>query len=113
MVNKELSKAVSKHLKKSNLGGSKELSPGSTGRRYEPASGVKKHNERIHKESKYMDDNKKLPFTFSKPKKSQKTKLVKCKNCGDIKRVNKNTVGVICESCKQYSGVEEINEQET
>jgi len=109
MANKELTKAISKGLKKSNLGGSKELSPG-TGRRFEPAGGVNKLNERIHKESKWADDNKNLPFTFSKPRKAQKAKTVKCKNCGAIKSVNKNTVGVICTECKQYSGVEEINE---
>ena len=107
---KAITKAVSDHLKKSDLGGSKELSPGATGRRYTPESGVRKHNERIHKESKWADDNKNLPFTFSKPKKAQRQKLVKCKNCGALKYVNKATVGIICNDCKEYSGVEEINE---
>lgn len=110
MANKELTKAVTKHLKNSNLGGSKELSPGATGRRYEPASGIKKHNERIHRESKWMDDNKNLPFTFSKPKKSARGCYKKCSNCGDIKHVNINTVGIECKNCHQYSSLEEIDE---
>lgn len=109
-MNNEIKKAVTRHLKKSDLGGSKELSPGATGRRYTPAEGVKKHNERIHRESKWADENKKLPFTFSKPAKAKRAKTVKCKNCGAIKSVNINTVGVICNDCKQYSAVEEINE---
>jgi len=110
MANSELKKAITKHLKKSDLGGSKELSPGTTPRRYAPEGGVNKHNERIHKESKWTDDNKNLPFSFSKPTKSQKSKIARCKNCGTIKSVNKNTVGVICNNCKQYSAVEEIDE---
>jgi len=109
MANNQFVKDLSKGIKQSDLGGSKEISPGSVGRRYEPEAGVKKHNERIHKESKWADDNRNLPFSFSKPKKAQRSKIVKCKNCGAIKSVNKNTVGVICSECKQYSAVEEID----
>ena len=110
MPNKAFIQDVSKGIKNSDLGGSRELTPGAVGRRYEPEVGVQKHNERIHKESKWADDNKNLPFTFSKPKKAQRQKLVKCKNCGALKYVNKTTVGIICNECKEYSGVEEINE---
>jgi hypothetical protein len=99
--------AVQKELKNTNI--SSELSPGSTGRRYEPQSGLKRHNERIHRESKFADDNMNLPFSFSKPKNPQRRKTVKCTNCGNIKSVNKNTIGVVCNSCNVYSSVEEVN----
>jgi len=110
MVNKALTNDIAKGLKNVDLGGSKELPAGATPRRYEPAGGVNKHNERIHNESKWVDENRNLPFTFSKPNKDQRQKLVKCLNCGALKMVNKNTVGVICSGCKQYSSVEEIND---
>ena len=110
MANKAFVKDLSKAIKKSDLGGSQELTPGTTGRRFEPEGGVNSLNKRIHKESKFADDNKNLPFTFSKPKKAQRQIIVECKNCGALKLVNKTTVGVICSECKQYSGVEEINE---
>lgn len=110
MANSELTKAISKGIKNSDLGGSSELTPGTTGRRFEPSEGTANLNRRIHKESKWADDNKNLPFTFSKPTRPQKQKLAKCTNCGDIKWVNKNTVGIVCAACKQYSSVEEIDE---
>ena len=110
MSNSVLKADVSKALKNSNLGGSRELAPGATPRRYEPASGVKKHNERIHKESKWTDDNKNLPFTFSKPKRGAKGCVKKCAKCGDLKHVNVNTVGIECKICKSYASLEEIDE---
>lgn len=82
-----------------------ELSPGSTGRRWEPEGGVRNHNERIHRESKIATDHKNLPFEFSKPKNSGKTKVVRCKKCKHVTSVPKNTVGMICDACKKYVGV--------
>jgi len=87
-----------------------DLTPGSVGRRWEPAGGIKKHNERIHRESKFVDDHKNLPFTFSKPKKQTVNKLVQCVSCGHITYASKNTVGVICSECKQYSEVKEVSD---
>ena len=110
MANSELTKALSKKLKQSNLGGSQELTPGATGRRFEPAEGVNNLNKRIHKESKFVDENKNLPFTFSKPKKSARGCYKKCATCGDIKHVNINTVGIECKKCHSYSSLEEIDE---
>ena len=110
MANKELTKAIARGVKNSNLGGSKELAPGATGRRFEPNEGVNSLNKRIHKESKWADDNKNLPFTFSKPKKSARGCYKRCSNCGDIKHVNVNTVGSECSECHQYASLEEIDE---
>ncbi len=86
-----------------------ELSPGSTGRRWEPEEGVKKLNERIHKDSKFADDYKNHPFKFSKPAKSAvKNKVLRCDSCGHIIRGSRNTVSMICPSCKIYSSVQEV-----
>lgn len=85
-----------------------ECSPGSP-RRYEPEMGVKKHNERIHRESKYADDCKNLPFSFSKPYKAKgRTTYIKCDNCGHITSGTTNTVGIICNECKKFSTVTEV-----
>ncbi len=105
-MNNEFKRDLSKAIKNSDI--KQELSPGSVGRRYEPKAGVKKHNERIHRESKFADDHKKLPFSFSKPSKPKRSKLIKCCNCGNITSANKDTVGVICCSCNTFSAVEEV-----
>lgn len=86
-----------------------ELRPGATPRRWEPECGIKKHNERIHKESKFADNNKNLPFTFRKPPKpvSRNVTLV-CDNCGAYISGTKATVGVICKSCNKFSTVSEV-----
>lgn len=84
-----------------------ELSPG-TERRWEPEGGLNAHNKRIHRESSYVDKNKNLPFTFSKPKKSGRRQHMKCKNCDNIVYVSINTVGIICKECNAYVSVEEV-----
>lgn len=89
--------------------GKSELSPGAIGRRWEPEEGLQKYRERIHRESKYADDNKNLPFTFSKPKKKKRSALVKCKNCGYVFSATVETVGVICRNCKKFSSTEVID----
>jgi len=86
-----------------------ELNPGSMGRRWIPEGGIQKHNEKIHRESKIADDYKNLPFKFSKPIKSKKHVIAKCKNCGYEIHVPKNTVGIICPECKKYSDVEVLS----
>ena len=95
-----------KSLNDVNIG---ELSPGTVGRRYIPECGLKKHRERIHKESKFADDHKNLPFKFSKPKKYSRREVKICCNCGSYVNVNVNTVGVICRSCGLYSPVKEVS----
>jgi formylmethanofuran dehydrogenase subunit E len=85
--------------------GSSALSPGSTKRRWEPESGIKKHNERIHRESRHADEFKNLPFKFSKPKKSGMQQYVSCDKCGHTISASVNTVGIICSECKAYVSV--------
>jgi hypothetical protein len=85
-----------------------ELSPGTTGRRYEPEGGVGKHNERIHRESRYVDEYKNLPFTFSKPKRALRAVYYKCPDCEYIHRGNINTYGLICPECHKFVILEEV-----
>jgi hypothetical protein len=85
--------------------GTGKLSPGTTKRRWEPPSGTLKHNEKIHRESKYADSHKNLPFTFSKPKKAGRRQYMECNNCGHVIYVSVNTVGIICSECKSYVSV--------
>jgi len=85
-----------------------ELSPGSTKRRWEPEGGINKHNERVHRESNYIDHHKNLPFTFSKPKRGGRKQYMKCAKCGKIIHVSINTVGIICNNCKAYVNVKEV-----
>lgn len=85
-----------------------ELDSGMTKRRFEPEGGVRKHNERIHRESRLVDHHRNLPFTFSGPPRTKKFKTVECANCGYTTCVSKNTVGMICNQCKKYVAVEGV-----
>ena len=78
-----------------------ELSPGSTPRRWEPEIGINKHREKIHRESKYADNHKNLPFSFSKPKKVGRRTLFACSECGHVIYTGVNAVGMICPECKK------------
>jgi ribosomal protein S27AE len=109
-MNKELTKHIRKTLNNTNINA--ELTPGSVDRRYEPAGGVKAHNERIHRESSYVDKYKNLPFTFSKPKKAKPLTTKVCANCGSPVSVTRHTVGIICSKCKKYSEVVEVSIEE-
>lgn len=110
-MNEQFINDVKKNLKRTPL--NQELTPGSTPRRYEPAGGLKRHNERIHRESKQTDDYKNLPFTFRKPPKPKgRSTYIKCDNCGYILSGTTATVGVICPECGQFSTVTEVIEDE-
>lgn len=86
-----------------------ELRPGVTARRWEPDGGVKKLNERIHKESRFADTHKNLPFSFRKPPKAMgRDKIFICGNCGAYINGTSATVGVICRSCNKFSTVTEV-----
>ena len=87
-----------------------ELSPGSTGRRWTPEGGERKHREKIHRESKIADDHKNLPFSFSKPPKSGPNRTFKCLGCGALTSAPKNTVMIVCRECKNACKVELIDE---
>lgn len=85
------------------------LDPGSTSRRYEPVGGIKKHNERIHKDSRYTEHYKKLPFSFRKPPKpTGRPDYFICNNCGHVISGTTATVGVICSACGKFSTVTEV-----
>ena len=107
-MNEQFFKYVAKGLKQEPL--NQVLSPGSTPRRYEPEIGIRKLNEKIHKESKFADDYKNLPFRFSKPKKPGRQSYFKCNNCGYIFSAAVSTVGVICNECKKFSVCTEIDD---
>lgn len=86
--------------------GTAELRPGATPRRWEPEGGTNKLNQRIHKESKFADSHKNLPFSFRKPHKAVGgPSLVKCDNCGAVTYGTTKTVGIICKQCNKFSSV--------
>jgi len=106
MVNSQFTRDLNKAINNANVG---ELTPGSTPRRYEPKGGTQRHNERIHRESRYADTHKNLPFSFSKPpKQTSRSKYVSCDKCNYITSVSVNTVGMVCPECKKYSSVTEV-----
>ena len=107
MVNENFKRDLNRTIKNTPI--RQELPPG-TGRRYEPEVGVGKHNRRIHKESRYTDTHKNLPFTFRKPPKPKgKSVYIQCNNCGHITSGTTATVGVICNECKKFSSVTEVS----
>lgn len=107
MVNSEFTKDVSKTILNTPV--QQELPAGSTPRRYEPEGGVKKLNERIHRESRYIDHHKNLPFTFRKPPKpTGRNAYIQCDNCGHVTGGSTTTVGVICNNCGKFSTVSEV-----
>jgi rubrerythrin len=85
-----------------------ELSPGSTKRRWVPEGGEKKLREKIHRESKFADDYKKLPFTFSKPPRNKKHRWFECTACGRILEAPINTIMCVCPICKKVTEVKGI-----
>lgn len=104
-MNEQFIRDVTKAVKETKL--NQVLEPGATPRRYVPAQGLRKHNERIHEESK-LSDNKNLPFTFSKPRKSGRSSYFTCDNCGYTFSAATNTVGVVCNECKKFSTCTEL-----
>lgn len=105
-MNNEFIKDAGKVIKNYDI--QQEITPGTVGRRYEPEGGLKKYRDKIHRESKFADEHKNLPFKFSKPSKNKRSKIVKCCNCEYITRVNIDTVGMICSNCGKFSSVEEV-----
>ena len=111
MVNSEFIKDVKKGIEKTKV--NQVLEPGTTPRRYEPEGGVAKHNQRIHKESRYADEYKNLPFKFRKPPKPMgRTTYMICDNCGKPYRGNTATYGIICNNCHKFSTVSQVTEEQ-
>lgn len=81
-----------------------------TDRRWIPPGGIKRHNEKIHRESKIADDHKNLPFTFSKPSGNKRHEWFRCVECGKIISAPVNTVMCVCSGCKKVTKVERIKE---
>jgi hypothetical protein len=86
-----------------------ELSPGSIPRRWVPDGGEQKLRNKIHKESKFADSYKNLPFSFSKPRCLGKQVLFKCLECGHAFFASKNTVMCVCSICKKVAKVERVD----
>ena len=78
-------------------------------RRWEPAGGLQKHNEKIRKESKQADQ-KNLPFTFSKPVRRTCHDYFECDGCGSIMSLPRNTIMVVCSGCKELRKVTKLDE---
>jgi len=79
-------------------------------RRWVPDGGEKKLRDKIHKESKFADDHKNLPFDFSKPKKNGKMVYFRCVECGRVITAGPNTIMCICPDCKKVTKVERVEE---
>ena len=106
MVNSNFVRDVNKGIMDNPV---RQVLPAGSPRRYEPEGGVRKHNERIHKESRYVDEHKNLPFTFRKPPKFKgRPACVECDNCGHVTNGSTTTVGVICKDCGEFSTVSEV-----
>ena len=79
-------------------------------RRWIPEGGIKKHNEKIHRESKIADDHKNLPFTFSKPMKNKRHDWFECVECGKAISAPVNTIMCVCPNCKKATKVKKVKE---
>ncbi len=67
--------------------------------------GRKKYYSKIDKGEREARE-KNLPFTFSKPKKASKVDVdCFCTHCKAYTRVTKNTIMVVCVSCKKLYSV--------
>lgn len=70
------------------------------------------HKEKIHRESKFADDHKNLPFTFSKPKKSKPNRDVyQCGKCDRIIRMDASRTHAIACRCGNFMVIDkgEVN----
>lgn len=86
-----------------------EISPGSVPRRWIPEGGIDKHRAKIHRESKFADEHKNLPFTFSKPDKPKKSDVFRCAKCGHLFTAPSRTIMCICSECKELTSVERLD----
>ena len=83
-------------------------SPGASKREAPQAQvrGSKAYRDKIHRESKFADAHKNLPFTFSKPKKDLPINTeAMCEHCGKDVLVSKRTYSWICRGCNRLAHV--------
>ena len=78
--------------------------------------GGKKYKEMIAKDTKRIDAQGRMPFTFSKPPKTTRHRediYFVCDGCSHITFVSKYRVGQVCKGCKEYVSVNKSNTFET
>ncbi len=70
---------------------------------------TKGHKEKIHRDSKFADNNKDLPFTFSKSKKSKPNRDVyQCSKCERVIPMDASRTHAIVCRCNNFIVVEEV-----
>jgi hypothetical protein len=68
------------------------------------AMGTKEYRKKIHKDSKFADDYKNLPYKFSKPKKDKARNICfTCVECGNEMFITEDTLLVICSICNKVN----------
>lgn len=78
--------------------------------------GGKKYKEMIAKDTKRIDSQGRMPFTFSKPAKSTRYRediYHICDSCHHVSFVSKHRAGQVCKGCKGYTSVNKSNTYET
>lgn len=77
--------------------------------------GNKKYKEMIAKDTKRIDDQGKMPFTFSKPPKTTRYRedIYHLCDCKHISFVSKYRAGQVCKGCRKYVSVGKDNTFET
>jgi hypothetical protein len=76
------------------------------------AMGRKKYKEMIAKDTKRIDEQGKMPFSFSKPAKTTRYRediYHVCDKCHHISFVSKHRAGQVCGGCKGYTSVNSSN----
>jgi len=82
-----------------------------TERRWIPEGGLDKFNRKIHRESKFADDHKNLPFTISKPpRRTGRHEWFQCVECGKELNAPRNTFMLACTVCNKATKVVLIDE---
>lgn len=74
--------------------------------------GTKKYKEMIAKDTKRIDAQGRMPFTFSKPPKTTRYRediYHLCDKCQHISFVSKHRVGQACKGCKEWTSVSSTN----
>ena len=86
-----------------------ELSPGSVSRRWLPKGGERAYRDKVHREGKFADEHKNLPFELSKPSRRVGHGWFACAECGRVLLASKNTVMCVCLDCKKLTKVEVLD----
>jgi len=79
------------------------------GRRWIPEDGLRKHRDKIHRESK-IADTKNLPYTITRPPVRKSFVWFECVECGRSFSAAKNTCMIVCPECKKLTKVRQLHE---